>query len=112
MPTFETLARFEAGWRIMTREQQAAFRGVVLEAFTPDVSGPARSFRPELSVRAVPGHPGLHEMSWSEEGKAAFSYGAERIPGEPHVIWWQITASALPAGSRATGCLSPRPEPS
>jgi len=31
MPTFETLPRFEAGWRTLTREQQATFRKVVLE---------------------------------------------------------------------------------
>lgn len=94
MPTFETLPRFEAGWRSLTQEQQATFRKVMLEAFTPDLMTPGRAFRPELSVRAIPGHPGLYEMSWSEEGRAAFSYGSERVPGEPHVIWWQITASA------------------
>ena len=78
----------------MTREQQATFRKVVLETFTLDLMTPDRSFRPELYVRPVPGHSGLYEMSWSEEGRAAFSYGAERTPGEPHVIWWQITAYA------------------
>lgn len=94
MPTFETLAHFEAGWRTMTREQQAAFREVVLRAFIPDLIRPGRSFRPELRVRPIPRYSGLHEMSWSEDGRAAFSYGAERRLGGPHVIWWQITASA------------------
>ena len=93
MPTFETMPGFEATWRNLTQEQRAAFREVVLEAFIPDLTGPERSFRTELSVRPV-GHPGLFQMAWSEEGRAAFSYGAERTPGEPHVIWWQITASA------------------
>jgi hypothetical protein len=94
MPTFETLPRFEARWRTMTREQQATFRKVVLGAFTPDLLTPGRSFRPELRVKPVHENPGLLEMSWSEEGRAAFSYGAEHALGEPHVIWWQITASA------------------
>jgi hypothetical protein len=94
MPTFETLPLFEAGWRNLTREQQGTFRQVVLEVFTPDLMTPRRSFRPELSVGPVEGHPGLLQMSWSAEGRAAFSYGADKTPGEPHVIWWQITASA------------------
>jgi hypothetical protein len=93
MPTFETMPGFEATWRNLTQEQQAAFRKVVLEAFIPDLVEPGRSFRTELSVRPA-GHPGLLQMAWGEEGRAAFSYGAERAPGEPHVIWWQITAAA------------------
>jgi hypothetical protein len=94
MPTFETLPLFEAGWRNLTREQQEGFRKVVLEAFTQDLTAPGGSFRPELSVQPVLGHPGLLQLSWGAEGRAAFSYGAEQKPGEPHVIWWQITASA------------------
>jgi len=94
MPTFETLPSFEAGWRSMTHEQQATFRKVVLEALTPDLATSGPSFRPELRVRPVAGHPGLYEMSWGDGGRAAFSYGTERVPGEPHLIWWQITATA------------------
>jgi hypothetical protein len=94
MPTFETSPAFEASWRNLTRGQQVTFRKVVLKAFTPDVMTPDRAFRPGLGVRPVTGHPGLYEMSWGEQGRAAFSYGDERVPGEPHVIWWQITASA------------------
>jgi hypothetical protein len=94
MPTFETAPRFEAGWRRLTREQQATFRKVVLEAFTRDLMTQDRSYRAELRVASIPGYPGLHQMSWSTEGRAAFSYGTERVPGEPHVIWWQITATA------------------
>jgi len=94
MPTFETSPDFEAGWRDLTQGQQAAFSKVVLEAFTPDLMAPDRSFRPGLYVRPVSGHLGLYEMSWGEHGRAAFSYGHERVTGEPHVIWWKITAFA------------------
>lgn len=94
MPTFETLPPFESGWRGMTREQQATFRKVVLEAFAPDLMTPTRLFRVDLDVKAVPGRAGLLEMTWSEDGRAAFSYGSERTPGEPHVIWCRITATA------------------
>jgi len=90
MPTFETLPRFEAGWQSLTREQQAMFRKIVLDAFTPDLTSADRRFRSELRVRPVPGHPELFEMSWGENGRAAFSYGIERIPGMTHIIWRQI----------------------
>jgi hypothetical protein len=102
MPTFEILPRFEAGWRTLTREQQATFRKVVLEVFAPDLMTPGRSFRPELQVRSLPGNSGFFEMSWGDDGRAAFSHGTERVPGEPHVIWHgiAIVSDRPPASSR------------
>jgi hypothetical protein len=99
MPTFETLPHFEAGWQTLTREQQAVFRKVVLEVFAPALMTSGRSFESELRVQPIPGLLGLFEMSWGDEGRAAFAYGAERTPGEPHVIWHQIAihSNRLPA---------------
>jgi hypothetical protein len=88
MPTFETLPRFENGWRSLTREQQATFRKAVIDAFTQDLFSPDGEFGPELRVSPVPGHPEVFEMSWGEDGRAAFSYGSG--PGGPHIIWRQI----------------------
>jgi hypothetical protein len=88
MPTFETLPRFETGWRSLTREQQATFRKTVIDVFTQDLMSPDGEFGPELQVRPVPGHPEVFEMSWGENGRAAFSYNAGS--GETHVIWRQI----------------------
>lgn len=100
MPTFETLPRFEIGWRSLTPEQQAVFRYVVLNAFAPDLTSPDRELRPELRVKPVAGHPDVFEMSWGEYGRAAFSYGGERVPGEPHIVWQQIAIiSRLPNAS-------------
>ena len=90
MPTFETLPRFEADWRDLTHEQQARFRKVVLEAFEPDLVEHERPFRPELRVKEVIGYPNVFEMTWDDDGRATFCYGAERVPGQPHVIWRQI----------------------
>ena len=97
MVTFETLPRFEAGWATLTQAQQATFRRVVLEAFEPDLAVPDRPFRPALRVRQLVGCPGLFEMTWSDNGRATFSYGAEREPGQPHVIWRQIGSFARPS---------------
>ncbi len=63
MATFETLPRFETGWRKLTREQQAAFRKAVLEAFEPDLMAPGRPLRPALRVKELAGHPGVFEMT-------------------------------------------------
>lgn len=98
MATFETLPHFEASWTKLTREQQAAFRAVVLEAFEPDLMAPDRRFRHRLRVRSVAGHPGLFEMTWNQNGRATFSYGPEREPGQPHVIWQDIVT--VPRSSR------------
>ena len=33
-------------------------------------------------------------MTWSDDGRASFSYGAEREHGQPHVVWRQIRTVA------------------
>jgi len=89
MPTFETLPQFEAGWKNLTREQQARFRDVVLQALAQKHTVP-RSSHSAPAAREVASHPGIFEMSWSPAGWATFSFGAERVPGHRHVVWRQI----------------------
>src|SRR3981081_2327826 len=92
MPTFELTSRFERDWRRLTSQQRDAFRKVVQEAFVPDLDTPDRPFRPGppfLRAVRVPGaapHPGVFELPWARDGRAAFSYGEERVPGKAHVI--------------------------
>ena len=83
MPTFETLPRFERDWKKLTPQQQATFRKVITEAFVPDLAAPDRPFRPGLRVKGVTAHPGVFEMTWDNDGRATFSYGEERIAGQP-----------------------------
>jgi hypothetical protein len=90
MPTFETLPRFEKDWKDLTPQQWATFRKVVKDAFVPDLMAPDRPFRPGLRVKGVKAHPNVFEMTWENDGRATFSYGAERVPGQPHVIWRRI----------------------
>ena len=74
MPTFQALPRFERDWKNLTRQQQAMFRKVVLEAFVPDLMAPDRPFRPGLRVKRVAAHPRVFEMTWDNDGRATFSY--------------------------------------
>ena len=50
----------------------------------------SQSFAPQLRVKRVQGHPGVWEITWAADGRATFSYGAEVIPGHPHIIWRRI----------------------
>ena len=95
MPTFETLPRFERDWKKLTAEQRASFRKAVTEAFVPDLASPESPFRAGLRVKGVAAHPGVFEMTWDSDGRATFSYGEERIPGQPHVIWRRIGTHAI-----------------
>jgi hypothetical protein len=95
MSTFETLPRFERDWKSLTSRQQAMFRKVVQEAFVPDLMAPDRPFRPGLRVKGVAAHPRIFEMTWDSDGRATFSYGPERAPGQPHVIWRRIGTHAI-----------------
>ena len=87
MPTFETLPRFDRDWKILSPQHRDAFRKVVKEAFVPDLMAPDRPFRPGLRVKGVKALPNVFEMTWDSDGRATFSYGDERTPGQPHVVW-------------------------
>jgi len=95
MPTFETLPRFERDWKNLSSQQRALFRKVVLEAFVPDLTAPDRPFRSGLRVKGVAAHSAVFEMTPDNDGRATFSYGEERIPGQPHVIWRRIGTHAI-----------------
>jgi len=95
MPTLELTSWFERDWRRLTGQQRDAFRKLVQEAFVPDVDTPDRPFRPGLRVKGVTAHPGVFEMTWAPDGRAAFSYGEERVPGKAHVICRRIGAHAI-----------------
>jgi hypothetical protein len=61
----------------------------------PDLAAPDRPFRPGPRVKGVAAHPGVFEMTWDNDGRATFSYGDERVPGRPHVIWRRIGTHAI-----------------
>ena len=92
---FETLSRFERDWKNLSSQQRTLFRKVILESFVPDLMAPARPFRPGLRVKGVAAHPGVIEMTWENDGRATFSCGGERLPGQPHVIWRRIGTHAI-----------------
>ena len=88
MPTHDEWAQFLREWRKLTPEQQSLFLAAVDE-MVDDLSVHA-PFRPSLRVKAVQGHSGVFEMTWATDGRATFHYGAEKRPGEAHIVWRRI----------------------
>jgi hypothetical protein len=90
MPTFETTQRFDRDLYKLTREQRQQFRDVLTADFIPGLR--LQQFRPRLRVKRVKSTARVWELSWAPDGRATFESGAERRPGEPHVIWRRIGA--------------------
>ena len=94
MPTFERGPRFDREFRRLPRELQRAFlRALPLFIATLRASPP--DFPPQLRVKRVEGSAGVWELSFAADGRATFEYGAERIPGHPHVVWRRIGTHAI-----------------
>jgi hypothetical protein len=68
---------------------------VAAEALVPDLAAPDRPFRPGLRVKGVTARPGVFEMTRDNDGRATFSYGAARVPGQAQVIWRRIGTHAI-----------------
>jgi hypothetical protein len=85
--TREELPRFLRDWERLGPQQRRAFLSP-LSLFKTGVTG--QSFALQLRVKRVQGESGVWEMTWPADGRATFSYGAERIAGQPRVIWRRI----------------------
>jgi hypothetical protein len=87
VPTHEELPRFLRDWERLGPQQRGAF----LSALSLFIVGlTTQSFAPQLRVKRVQGEPGVWEMTWAADGRATFSYGAEVVAGQSHVIWRRI----------------------
>ncbi len=87
MPTFQVDEPFWRGYDRLSVRSQNLF-GLVRAQFISDLR--IGSFRPSLRVKRVTGHPGVWEMTWAPDGRATFSYGAEVILGQAHIVWRRI----------------------
>jgi hypothetical protein len=80
MPTHDEDERFLEEYARLTPAQRTAFL-VAVRKFVHDLS--SGTFRKGLRVKRVRGHPGIWEMTWADDGRATFTYGAPVRPGEP-----------------------------
>lgn len=89
MPTHAELQTFLREYRKLSHRQQTLFLAAIDEMIE-DLKSRA-PLRASLRVKSVQGHPGIFELTWEiPNGRATFSYGAEVVPGEAHIIWRRI----------------------
>ena len=93
MPTYARLPRFDKDYAALSEDEKTAFKRAVRK-FVED-TGRGRGFRQGLRVKGVQGSPGIFEMTWADDGRATFQYGASRLPGESHVIWRRVGTHAV-----------------
>jgi hypothetical protein len=92
---YQRAAAFEADFRRLPKREQARFRKVAIEDFSPACdtfrADPSLGFPDRLRVKPVVGAPGLFEMTWSFSGpggRATFEW--IDLDGEPAIRWRRI----------------------
>ncbi|MGZ3584157.1 MAG: hypothetical protein ACXWP6_16155 [Ktedonobacterales bacterium] len=88
MPTREILDSFWQDFDRLTPQEQAQFKAAIRQ-FVEDLRQ-GRGFRKGLRVKRVQKAQGVYEMTWADEGRATFEFGAEQRPGEYYIIWRRI----------------------
>ena len=88
-PTFSVAARAarEDAW--LSREDRRRFN-TTRKAFVEALKADPAALPPRLRIKRVQGHDGVWEITWAADGRATFEYGAEQVPGQPHVCWRRI----------------------
>jgi hypothetical protein len=87
MPTYEADELFLRQFRRLSPDQRALFL-IAVRKLVHDLR--AGAFRKGLWVKRVQAWPGVWEMTWADDGRATFEYGASVRPGDPHIIWRRI----------------------
>ncbi len=87
MPTYEWLASFERDLGRLTDDERDLFQQAVTK-FVEDLK--RGRLRKGLRVKSVQGAEGIFELTWADDGRATFQYGAPRLKGEAHIIWRRV----------------------
>jgi hypothetical protein len=86
--TWSASDRFQKDFAALSAGERAAFRHAV-EKMVDDMKdgGP---FRKGLRIKGVKAANGIFEVTWADDGRATFEYGAQRREGQPHIVWRRI----------------------
>jgi hypothetical protein len=93
MPTFKTRPRFRKDYEHLFPDEKERFRQAV-EKFVADLDR-GRGFRSGLRVKKIQGTRGIFEMTWADDGRATFEYGAAVKAGQVHVVWRRIGSHTI-----------------
>jgi hypothetical protein len=93
MPTFKARPRFRKDFDALSAEEKERFPQAVAK-FIEDLEG-GHGFRPGLRVKGIQGARGVFEMTWAEDGRATFEYGAPDRNDQVHIVWRRIGSHAI-----------------
>jgi hypothetical protein len=93
MPTYDVTPRFEKDYARLSADDRARFRQAVTKLIEDLRRG--EGFRPGLRVEHVEGTRGIFEMTWADDGRATFEYGAPVRMGQVHVVWRRIGSHTI-----------------
>ena len=93
-PTFRVSERAAREYAKLNPRDKARFTRARV-AFVDALRADPSALPPNLRVKRVQGHDGIWELTWSADGRATFEYGAEQLPGEPHVRWRRIGSHSI-----------------
>lgn len=88
MPTYGKTERFDKDYAELSPEERKRFK-IAVKKFIEDLRA-ERSFRRGLRVKGVKGASGIFEMTWADDGRATFEFGAEQREGEAHILWRRV----------------------
>jgi len=89
VPTFEVSPRFEREYRAPSAPDHRAF-DLAWRRLVAGLRERSPAFDPALRVTRVRRTSDVWELTWAPDGRATFQYGAERRPGEAHIVWRRI----------------------
>jgi hypothetical protein len=95
VPTYSTADSWQRHYQALTPEQKTAFKRAA-QKFVADLKR-GHGFRPGLRIKGIQALPGCYALTWADDGRAIWSYGAEQREGEAHILWIAIgTHDILP----------------
>ncbi len=65
-----------------------------MNEFVRDLRG-HKGLRKGLRINGVKGAGGIFEMTWADDGRATFEYGAPVREGQAHIVWRRIGTLAI-----------------
>ena len=92
---FETTPAFDADYRRLKKEHQAAFRAVLTDKFIPACAAltaePTSTWPRSLRVKNVQGAPGVLEMTWSFASPASrATFELISVDGDLRCRWRRV----------------------
>ena len=88
VPTYEQEERFKRDVERLTTDEKRRFYTAVQKMVHDLKEG--RGFRKRLRVKRLQRQREVFEMTWADDGRALFKYGASPHPGDVHIIWLRV----------------------